>query len=144
MGEFNSVLTCGQRKKELIKAVSLLSAFIFIPLFLRFAPLSFKPFYPVCFLTRFTKAYCPGCGTTRALEAMARFDFWEAFLYNPFLVLIVIPLLIYLFVIYALRALLGRDVPSLLSSPKSALPVLVLLAAVWIFRNIFPLGLSAR
>jgi len=135
-------LTRNQRKRELIKAASLCSAFFFIILFLRFAPLWTKQFYPVCILTKFTKIYCPGCGAARALEAIARFDFWNAFFYNPFLCLIIIPLLIYLCVIYTLRALFGKHIPSLLSSPKSALPVLMLIIGIWIFRNIFPFHLS--
>jgi len=138
----HSLLTQSQRKKELIKAVSILSAFLFTVLFLRLAPLWVKQFYPVCILTKFTKIYCPGCGTARALEAMANLDFWNAFLYNPFLCLIVIPLFIYLCVIYTLRARTGKQIPSLLSSPKSALPVLILIMGIWAFRNIFPFRLS--
>jgi hypothetical protein len=143
MGEFTLGLTYNQRKRELIKAASLLSASLFIVLFLRFAPLWVKQFYPVCILTKITKMYCPGCGTGRALEAMSRFDFKDAFLYNPFLCLIVIPLLVYLCVIYTLRAISGKHIPSLLSSPKSALPVLILITGIWVFRNVFPLSLSA-
>jgi len=142
MDELNLSLTYNQRKKELIKTASILSAFLFIILFLRLAPLWTKQFYPVCIFTELTKIYCPGCGTTRALEAMAKFDFWDALLYNPFLCLIVIPLLIYLCVIYTLRAHSGRHIPSLLSSPKSAFPVFILILGIWIFRNIFPFHLS--
>jgi|GEM_PF-6533291 len=138
----DDLLTYNQRKKELIKAVSLPAAFFSIILFLRLAPLWVKEFYPVCVFTKLTKIYCPGCGTARSLEAMAKFDLWDAFLYNPFLCLFVIPLFVYLCVIYTLRARSGRYISSFLSSPKSALPVLILITGIWILRNIFPFRLS--
>ncbi|MDR2578981.1 MAG: DUF2752 domain-containing protein [Chitinispirillales bacterium] len=89
-----------------------------------------------------TKIYCPGCGTTRAFKALANFDFGGAFLYNPFLFLIVMPLVIYLCAIYFARAATGKWIPSLLSSTKAVLPVGAAIVGIWIFRNIFPLGLS--
>ena len=143
MGEFRLELTSGCRKIELIKAVSLSSALLLIPLFLRFAPSWAERFYPVCVLTKITGLYCPGCGTMRAFRSLAAFDFESAFLYNPFLFLIVIPLFIYMSVIYMMRAISGKQIPSLLSSHRVALSVLALIIGIFIFRNIFPLRLSA-
>ena len=142
MAEQKLESVCARRGIESVKAVSFGSAIFLIPLFLRFAPSWAESFYPVCFLSKITGLYCPGCGTMRAFESMAKFDFSSAFLYNPFLFLIVIPLSLYLCVIYTLRAVSGRQIPSLLSSHKSALPILVIIICVWIFRNIFPLKLA--
>ncbi|MDR0305661.1 MAG: DUF2752 domain-containing protein [Chitinispirillales bacterium] len=142
MGEFKPELTPTQRKLELIKAASFGPALFLIPLLLSFAPSWTKQFYPVCILTKITGLYCPGCGTARAFERLGAFDFWGAFLYNPFLFLFVIPILLYLCAIYMTRAVSGRHIPSLLSSPKSALPVLLLVIGIFILRNIFPLSLS--
>jgi hypothetical protein len=97
---------------------------------------------PPCAWKMFTGFYCPGCGTGRALKSLLMFEFYDAFMYNPFLFLIIIPLLTYLSVIYIMRAVTKRWVPSILSTPKSVLPVMATIIGVWIFRNVFPLGLG--
>jgi hypothetical protein len=109
-----------------------------IPLFLRFAPAWAEQFYPVCIWNRLTDLYCPGCGTLRAFTALAHFDFGAAFRYNPFLFLLVLPLAVYLCVIYIIRAISGKWVPSLLSSHKAVIPAAAIIVGVWIFRNVFP------
>jgi len=130
-------LTPARRRIEFSKAVLGIALIFAVPLFLRFAPAWAEQFYPVCIWNRLTGLYCPGCGTLRAFTALARLDFGGAFRYNPFLFLLVLPLAVYLCVIYVIRAISGRWVPSLLSSPKSVLPVAVIIAGVWIFRNVF-------
>ena len=37
----------------------------------------------VCLFKETFFAYCPGCGGTRALGALLRFDFLHSFIYNP-------------------------------------------------------------
>lgn len=37
----------------------------------------------VCLFKETFFAYCPGCGGTRALGALLRFDFLHSFMYNP-------------------------------------------------------------
>lgn len=101
-----------------------------------------KEFYPVCFFYKFTGLYCPGCGTLRAIEALAAIDFYGAFMYNPFLFIAVIPLAIYMSVIFVRRKITGRFYPSILSSPKALWPTIGIIIGIWIFRNIFPLGLA--
>ena len=113
-----------------------------VPVFLRFAPAWAERFYPQCLWRMITGLYCPGCGTLRAFRSLAEFDFVAAFMYNPFLFLLVIPLVVYLCAIYLIRVITGRWVPSFLSSPKAVLPVAGVIACVWVFRNVFPLGLG--
>jgi hypothetical protein len=136
------VLNRKQREAELGKGIFLAALICAPPLFARFAPAWTEHLYPPCIFTMITKIYCPGCGTTRAFKALADFNLSGAFLYNPFLFLIIIPLVLYLCVIYFARAGTGRWIPSVLSSPKAVLPVGAVIVGIWIFRNVFPLGLS--
>lgn len=36
-----------------------------------------------CVFNKITGLYCPGCGITRAIKALIRLDFYQAFRYNP-------------------------------------------------------------
>jgi hypothetical protein len=101
-----------------------------------------EQFHPVCFFYKITGLYCPGCGTLRALEASAAGDFWAAFLYNPFLFAAVIPFILYMITIYLMRKIKKKWIPSIISSPKSALPAGAAIIGIWVFRNLFPLGLA--
>ena len=89
-----------------------------------------------------TGLYCPACGTGRACKALINGDFAEAFMYNPFLFLIVLPFAVYMGVIYLRRLITKRWVPSALSSPNAPVRVLIIIVGVWIFRNVLPLGLA--
>jgi hypothetical protein len=100
-----------------------------------------RQFYPVCIFYKATGLYCPGCGTLRALEALILGDFRSAFLYNPFLFIAVIPFIIYMIIIYSMRRIKKKWIPSILSSPKAAIQVGAAIIGIWIFRNVFPLGL---
>ncbi|TCU77306.1 uncharacterized protein DUF2752 [Tissierella praeacuta] len=72
----------------------LLPIIIILVIFIYFAdPLS-GPIIP-CIFNRITGFYCPGCGMTRALHSILRFDFYQAFRFNS-LIFIVPPI----FVIY--------------------------------------------
>ena len=51
---------------------------------------------PSCTLYKHTGIHCPGCGLTRAVKALMRFDVVEAFRYNPVAV-VLSPLLLYWF-----------------------------------------------
>jgi len=97
---------------------------------------------PPCIFKTLTGLYCPGCGTGRALMALTRLDFAAAFLYNPLLFLIVMPFAAYMGTIYIMRKISGRWIPSIFSTPKAALPVLAVIIGMWVFRNVFPLGLG--
>jgi hypothetical protein len=44
-------------------------------------------FYPKCMMYRWTGLHCPGCGSTRAMAALARGQLVEAIRFNPLLIL---------------------------------------------------------
>jgi hypothetical protein len=136
------MLNIAQRRIELAKGLIACLAVFAAVLFFRLAPAGAERFYPVCILYKTAGLYCPGCGTLRALEALSVPDFKSAFLYNPFLLIAAIPLMLYMGVVYLIRGISGKYVPSLLSSPKAAIPVGAVIIGIWIFRNVFPLGLG--
>jgi hypothetical protein len=74
--------------------------------------------------------------------ALIRGDFAAAFMYNPFLFLLIIPFAVYMGVIYARRWTTRKWTPSIFSSTKAAWPVMAVILGVWLFRNVFPLGLT--
>ena len=47
-----------------------------------------------CIFHKLTGYYCPGCGITRCLFSILKLDFYEAFMYNQ-LVFILLPFLIF-------------------------------------------------
>jgi len=85
--------------------------------------------------------YCPGCGTTRAYKALMDGNFVDAFLYNPFLFMVTISVVIYIIVTFSKGRVNESLLLSLFKSPKTAWATMVIFIGVWIFRNIFPLGL---
>jgi hypothetical protein len=95
-----------------------------------------------CIVNERLGLYCPGCGSMRAIAAFIDGDFVGAFLYNPFLFTVFIPLIIYIGVMCTRLFIMRRASPSALSSPKVTIAVVVVVISVWIFRNIFPLGLA--
>jgi hypothetical protein len=120
----------------LCKFLAVLTSPFAAVLFLKLAPDWAERFYPRCLLNAATGLYCPGCGTLRACKALGSFDVQAAFLYNPFLFLIIAPLAAYMCVIYLLRVITGRWVPSILSSYKAALPAAVIVIVILIVRNL--------
>jgi len=106
-------------------------------LLLKSAPEWAERFYPRCVWNAATGLYCPGCGTLRACKALGSFNVKEAFLYNPFLFLVIAPLAVYMSVIFLIRTVTGKWYPSILSSYKAALPAAVIIIAIWIARNLF-------
>jgi hypothetical protein len=125
------------RGVELCKFLAVAILPFVVPLLLRLAPDWAERFYPRCLWNAATGLYCPGCGTLRALQALGRPDFRAAFLYNPFLFLIMAPLAAYMCVIFLMRAITNRWVPSILSSYKAARPAAVIVIAIWAARNVF-------
>lgn len=48
---------------------------------------SLEAWFPKCALYRWTGLHCPGCGTTRALNALLHGRIWAAIRFNPLLIL---------------------------------------------------------
>lgn len=48
-----------------------------------------------CIFHELTNFYCPGCGITRMFFAILKFDFYQAFRYNPLVFILLICFIIY-------------------------------------------------
>lgn len=128
-------MTKGRKKLVLVLAVSGLIVLAGL-LGLYFFPAGEQAFYPDCpACTRFG-FYCPGCGTGRALSALAHGEIISAFKYNPLAVCLV-PLLLYWF---AARVTAGceKKLPEPKYRPYMLVIFLIIVALFGILRNIFP------
>jgi len=74
--------------------------------------------------------------------ALIRGDLADAFMYNPFFFLLVIPFVVYMGAIYLRRQITKKWTPSIFASTKAVWPTGGVIIGVWIFRNVFPLGLD--
>ncbi|MBK9180604.1 MAG: DUF2752 domain-containing protein [Acidimicrobiales bacterium] len=92
--------------------------------------------FPACPFHAVTGWWCPGCGTLRATHALTRGHLGEAAGLNVLWVLAV-PVLVYVWVAYALRSVGGPRLPRLERLPRSVLAgLLVVTAAFWVARNL--------
>ena len=108
----------------------------------RFDPSAAGSFFPPCMFHAITGWYCPGCGLTRMLHALAHFDVPRAFSMNPLAML-------------AMPALAAMAAHGYGWRPRALAPLmrvllapyfwLVLLPTYWIARNLpwFPFTLLA-
>ena len=46
--------------------------------------------YIPCLFHKLTNLYCPGCGTTRMILSLLKFNFYQAFRYNPLVFILLI------------------------------------------------------
>lgn len=60
-----------------------------------------------CLIYKLTGFYCPGCGTMRAFNAIAEFDFYSALRYNMLLA-ILLPAFILFFIVHCIDELRGK------------------------------------
>lgn len=90
-------------------------------------------FYIPCFFHKITGFYCPGCGITRMILSLLKFDFYQAFRWNPFL-FSVIPLFLIYGIIYYFCWLYDKKIPRL---PNIVWNILLILAIIFmVLRNI--------
>jgi hypothetical protein len=92
--------------------------------------------YPACPFLSLTGWYCPGCGSLRAVHALAHGDVGEAVARNP-LAVACVPLLVTLFVLWTRRRLTGRA--RTWAAPAAWInALLALVIAFWVLRNLEP------
>ena len=85
-----------------------------------------------CIFHKLTGFYCPGCGITRMIFAMLRFDFYQAFRFNPFVFLLLIVYSVYLFIYIIVKVKLKKE----LIIPRYLYYVLLVITIVFgILRN---------
>lgn len=93
--------------------------------------------YPTCPFLMLTGYYCPGCGTLRALHALAHGHLASALAFNPLMVC-TLPVLGYIWVRWLGRSVTGRPRRKL-AHPAWAWAFLVVVIAFWVIRNL-PFG----
>ncbi len=106
----------------------LLFIFFLLSYFLILSKLKFK-----CLFKHLLNIYCPGCGTTRMINSIFKFELYQAFRYNPLffiLFIIFIPYTIYIIFIYLKKGIIK------LPSIKFILILIIIIIIYTIFRNI--------
>jgi hypothetical protein len=105
---------------------------------------STSKFYPSCPFHALTGLYCPGCGTCRAIHELLHGHLASAFGLNPLMVLL-IPLLSYMFLPYVAFAITGKMVAAVSVPALWARVTLWIILAYWVLRNVpyYPLDLLA-
>ncbi|WP_240810037.1 DUF2752 domain-containing protein [Actinomadura sp. WMMA1423] len=91
--------------------------------------------YPGCPFLGLTGFYCPGCGMTRLVYALAHGRVGVAFGLNP-LLFVMLPVFGYLYVRWAVRSAQGLPMRSALLQPAVAYSFAGLLIVYWIVRNL--------
>jgi hypothetical protein len=93
--------------------------------------------YPLCPFRALTGYYCPGCGTLRAIHALAHGHLASALSFNA-LTVCTLPVLGYLWVRWLARSLTGRP-PQSLAHPGWLWGFLAIVIVFWVTRNL-PFG----
>ncbi len=111
----------------------LLTALTILHLF----PVGKSSFYPACTWFSLTGTYCAGCGSTRAMNAIAHGNFQDIIHYN-ILIVFFLPYLLYSYAMLFFSAVSGYR-PLVISFKNSELYTLaVLVLLFWISRNFIP------
>lgn len=90
--------------------------------------------YPTCPWLYLTGTYCPGCGSLRAIHALAHGDPGIAMARNPLAVVALLWLTIW-FVVWARRVLAGRQRKAL-APARLLYAILGLVMGYWVLRNV--------
>lgn len=94
----------------------------------------------VCWTYELTGWYCPGCGLTRAVRAMFKAQWYQAFRYNVLLMPCIIPGVVIL-IISAIQYIKNGELENTLVLnlvKKWYIPIVIILLLYAILRNIFP------
>lgn len=91
--------------------------------------------YPGCPFLALTGYYCPGCGMTRLVYALAHGHVGTAFGLNP-LLFVLLPVFGYLYARWTVRTAQGLPMRSALFTPAVAYSFVGLLIVYWIVRNL--------
>ena len=90
----------------------------------------------VCPIYTLTGYYCPGCGAGRACYAILHMQFYQAFRYNPLLVLILPWLILYYLICWIQWLICGREKLSVNIPLWIPMTVLIMMLIYGIVRNI--------
>ncbi len=120
-----------------VRATAAVSAAVFFIAVLYFWNPAVDRYYPQCLFYSVTGLYCPGCGGLRGTHFLLHLDFFDAFHFNPF-VFITTPLILYTIVYYSYFLISGKDLPKVPYNKYILAAAVILTAAFWIARNVFP------
>ena len=99
----------------------------------------------VCVIYRLTGIYCPGCGSGRACYSILHGDFYQAFRYNPALIILMPWIGIYILAVWGQWLFTGRESVNGKIPVKLLYGILIALGVYMILRNIpiYPFSLLA-
>lgn len=127
----------GQRVVRVLIAVAMCVAPIGAIWWLAVRPAALEPFLPQCIFFRLTGLLCPGCGGTRAADALIHGRLLHALRSNPFTAL-ALPVLLIVWFRWAYQIATGRPGTSwsIRMPPLLLVAIPVLLTLFTILRNI--------
>lgn len=90
----------------------------------------------ICISNKITGLYCSGCGMTRAVFSLLKFDFYQAFRYNAFSILL-LPILLIYFISYIYSWLFNKPNIIIKKIPQTFWIIIVILLLIYgVIRNI--------
>ena len=120
--------------KKILNGILLLIIIVVAVIFYVLDPTKHSIF-PNCMFHSLTGAYCPGCGSQRALHSLLHFDIAGVVSYN-FLFLPAALFLIYHYVHPLLNRAFGWKLPNLFYRKNTPWIVLVIVVLFWVLRNL--------
>lgn len=99
--------------------------------------------YPTCPFLLCTGYYCPGCGSLRAIHALAHLDFATAVQLNVMTVFVMIPIAVFHYGRWATERYLGRPIRKNMVRPIWIWALLFGMLAFWLVRNLEPFSFLA-
>lgn len=90
----------------------------------------------ICISNKLTGLYCSGCGMTRAVFSLLKLDFYQAFRYNVFSILL-LPILLIYFISSIYSWLFNKPNTIIKKFPQSFWIIIVILLLIYgVIRNI--------
>jgi hypothetical protein len=122
-------------RRRLVPQEAVLGAAVAGTLLVAFRDPNEAGLYPGCPFLALTGFYCPGCGMTRLVHALAHWDVGTAFGLNP-LFFVLLPVLGYLYVRWTVLGVRGMPMRSVLFRPVVAYSFAGVVAVYWVLRNL--------
>lgn len=120
--------------KKLLNVILLLIILLVAVLFFVLDPVK-NALFPKCMFHSLTGAYCPGCGSQRALHSLLHLDFAGVISYN-FLFLPAALLILYHYLHPLLNRLFNWKLPNIFYMKNAPWVILAVVILFWIARNL--------